>query len=63
MWGIRTSDRRSFEAIGHHIEYPTAPDIAWRKGFLAGIFDAEGARSRGIFRISNSDEQLLQITM
>jgi DNA repair photolyase len=63
MWGIRTSDRRSFEAIGHHIEYPTAPDIAWRKGFLAGIFDAEGTRSTGIFRISNSDEQWLQITM
>ncbi|MBK1788103.1 intein-containing Rv2578c family radical SAM protein [Prauserella cavernicola] len=31
---------------------PIAPDDDWQKGFLAGIFDAEGTHSRGILRIA-----------
>jgi DNA repair photolyase len=31
----------------------------WVKGFLAGIFDAEGCYSQGILRISNSDPLIL----
>ncbi|HTD52264.1 MAG TPA: radical SAM protein, partial [Thermoanaerobaculia bacterium] len=31
------------------------PNRDWYKGFLAGIFDAEGCYSRGILRISNTD--------
>ncbi len=34
-----------------------APD--WRKGFLAGIFDAEGSYSKGILRISSTDRTIL----
>lgn len=63
MRAIRTFDRGSFERIEEHIAFPSDPDIEWRKGFLAGIFDAEGSRSCGVFRISNSDEQLLRVTM
>ena len=58
---IRTHARVNFERISALIEYPPEPSTQWRKGFLAGLFDAEGSRSRGIFRISNSDSTLLRI--
>ncbi|GAA1799409.1 LAGLIDADG family homing endonuclease [Actinomadura chokoriensis] len=38
------------------------PHQEWRKGFLAGVFDAEGSCSGGILRISNSDRQILRMT-
>jgi DNA repair photolyase len=63
MRAIRTHARGNFDRIQRTIEFPTEPELEWRKGFLAGIFDAEGSRSTGIFRISNSDEQLLRVTM
>src|ERR1700722_135519 len=41
------------------ISWPDEPSLDWRKGFLAGVFDAEGSYSRGILRISNTDPELL----
>ena len=35
------------------------PSESWSKGFLAGIFDAEGSYSRGILRISNCDDAII----
>ncbi len=46
-------------AIQWLIEWPAAPSLDWRKGFLAGIFDAEGSCSRGILRISNTDPSII----
>jgi DNA repair photolyase len=40
-------------------EWPSAPSADWRKGFLAGIFDAEGSCSRGILRISSTDSSII----
>ena len=34
------------ERIRALIEWPSAPSEAWRKGFLAGVFDAEGSAER-----------------
>ncbi|MFG3686057.1 intein-containing Rv2578c family radical SAM protein [Micromonospora sp. NPDC047740] len=59
---IRTSKRRDVEAITELIRWPDAPGDDWRLGFLAGIFDAEGSCSRGIFRISNGDDRILAAT-
>jgi DNA repair photolyase len=59
---IRTSKQRDFEAITEMIQWPKTPTDAWRLGFLAGIFDAEGSCSRGVFRISNSDDEILDMT-
>jgi DNA repair photolyase len=44
---------------------PLEPDWNrdWSKGFLAGIFDAEGSYSRGILRISNTDPELIGRTV
>ena len=41
------------------VGWPDEPSLDWRKGFLAGVFDAEGSYSRGILRISSTDPDLL----
>ena len=60
---IRTSTHHGVAAIQAAVCWPQASSAEWGKGFLAGIFDAEGCYSRGILRISNSDRVILdQIT-
>lgn len=59
MAAIRTSKSRDFDAVGSIIEWPQDPAEAWRAGYLAGIFDAEGSCARGVLRISNSDDVVL----
>ncbi len=49
-----------FEAISSLIHRPDYPTDAWSKGFLAGIFDAEGSCSGGILRISNTDSEIIE---
>lgn len=39
---------------------PGAASDSWFKGFLAGIFDAEGSCSRGVFRICNKDPEIIR---
>lgn len=62
MDGIRAASKASYDRITALIELPGAPSRAWHRGFLSGIFDAEGSHSRGILRISNSDAILLETT-
>jgi hypothetical protein len=62
MTAIRTSSADSVARIGSLTAWPEAPSSAWRRGFLAGIFDAEGSRSRGVLRISNTDAEILDHT-
>jgi DNA repair photolyase len=56
---IYVSSSGSVEAIRHFIAWPETPTREWQKGFLAGIFDAEGSCSRGIWRISNTDPEII----
>jgi DNA repair photolyase len=63
MTGIRTQARDRVHAIRRLIEWPTWPDPEWRKGFLAGIFDAEGGYSQGVWRIANTDPQIIGWTV
>ncbi|MGW4502860.1 intein-containing Rv2578c family radical SAM protein [Micromonospora sp. NPDC004336] len=56
---IRTSRLRSIEAITELVRWPDDPSDDWRLGYLAGIFDAEGSCSQGVFRISNGDDAVL----
>lgn len=53
---------RSFEALRALVEWPSAPSEDWRKGFLAGIFDAEGSCSDSL-RISNTDAEIIEHTV
>ena len=55
---VRTQRRLSVERIRELIDWPLLPSLSWTKGFLAGIFDAEGA-SREAIRIANADPEII----
>jgi len=42
--------------------WPEAPDRDWHCGFLAGIFDAEGSYSRGVWRVPNTNPEIIKRT-
>ncbi len=56
---IGTSARASVDAIADMIRWPTRPSDQWFKGFLAGIFDAEGSCIGSAFRIYNTDAAII----
>jgi DNA repair photolyase len=59
---IYASSHSSFEAISDAIAFPRSATRAWRKGFLAGIFDAEGSAGRQALRIGNTNGVLIHWT-
>jgi DNA repair photolyase len=59
MYFIRASSRPKYELIQRLIVWPTSPSAGWKKGFLAGIFDAEGSFSQTIWRIPNTDPEII----
>ncbi|MGA9633884.1 MAG: radical SAM protein, partial [Solirubrobacterales bacterium] len=59
---IRDQTRLGFGAIQEAIAWPRGSSHLWAKGFLAGIFDAEGSYSQGVFRIANSDPEIIDWT-
>jgi len=64
LTAIRTSSRRLVTAIEGIIAWPHAPTAEWCKGFLAGIFDAEGSYNRGGgLRIANTDLVIIEQVM
>ncbi len=60
---IRTQARDRVARIEELIRWPLSPSDSWRKGFLAGIFDAEGSRDVSILRIANTDPILVGWTL
>jgi DNA repair photolyase len=56
---IGNSTRAGHAAVSELIRWPSDPDVDWSKGYLAGLFDAEGGCSRGILRISSTDPEIL----
>ncbi len=63
MTAIRTSRRDDVQTIEWLIGWPENPTLDWRKGFLAGIFDAEGSYSTGIMRIPNTNPEIINWTV
>ncbi len=59
---ITAQSASSFERISDLIEWPVLPSLQWCRGFVAGIFDAEGSRSDYALRIANTDPQILAWT-
>jgi len=56
MRAIRTQKRANVERVRDIVTWPLDPSDEWRKGFLAGIFVAEGSCSvREAWRVSNTD--------
>jgi DNA repair photolyase len=60
MAAIRTQTRANVERIEQIIAWPSRPSASWRKGFLAGIFDAEGTCSGGVLRVPNTDRAIIE---
>jgi DNA repair photolyase len=56
---IGAQSQSESERIGALVAWPLVPSDEWRKGFLAGVFDAEGSGGR-VIRISNADETVLR---
>jgi DNA repair photolyase len=56
---IRTSSRELVAAVRYLIEWPLSPSADWCKGFLAGIFDAEGSHNDHTIRVANTDPAIL----
>jgi DNA repair photolyase len=56
---IVNSSRAGVRTVTELIEWGPVTSDEWAKGFLAGIFDAEGSYSRGILRFANTDSQIL----
>jgi DNA repair photolyase len=59
---IRAQSRASVAAIREIIAWPGRAPLDWYKGFLAGIFDAEGSFGSGIVRICNTDPTIIDWT-
>ena len=59
MVAIATGVRPKVERIRELIAWPLAPSTEWFRGFLAGIFDAEGSRNTFALRIGNKDPEIL----
>jgi DNA repair photolyase len=58
---IRTSSYPGVTAIQEIIAWPHIPSTEWSKGFLAGIFDAEGSFNHyGGLRIANTDGAIIE---
>jgi DNA repair photolyase len=56
---IATGNCAPVNGIDELIGWPASPAPDWRKGFLAGIFDAEGSYSDGVLRISGIDPVII----
>jgi DNA repair photolyase len=59
---IRASALASVEHIAQVMALPLSPSDDWRKGFLAGIFDAEGSCDAQALRISDADRLIMDWT-
>jgi DNA repair photolyase len=58
---IRTSSYPGVTATQEIIAWPHVPSTEWSKGFLAGIFDAEGSFNHyGGLRIANTDGAIIE---
>ncbi len=59
MKAIRTSAKDSVDRIRELIRWPDSSNDEWTRGFLAGIFDAEGSCGE-VLRICNKDRQIIE---
>jgi DNA repair photolyase len=66
MAAISTCLRDGAAAVGQLMAWPRHPSNDWCKGFLAGIFDAEGSfgggPGGGVIRIANTDRTIIDWT-
>lgn len=59
MSDARSRARAGFEAITEMISWPSRPEEAWCRGFLAGVFDAGGHCCDGVVRIAHRSADVI----
>jgi DNA repair photolyase len=59
LLAIRTRSEDSVSRIEQIVSWRSDPPAEWSRGFLAGIFDAEGSYSDGCLRIANTHSELI----
>jgi DNA repair photolyase len=62
LTAIRTSRASAVDRVRQLVAWPAHPSEEWHRGFLAGIFDADGSHSGTVMRISNGDSDILSWT-
>jgi DNA repair photolyase len=60
MDAVRSSRAERTAAVRELISWPGEAVDDWHRGFLAGLFDAEGSRGSGVLRISNLTPEVIQ---
>ena len=60
LTAIRTHARGNVLRIAELVAWPEDPSEGWSRGFLAGIFDAEGSYGRGVLRICNTSPDIIE---
>ena len=58
----RQSGGVAADSVSELIRWPQEPTEEWRKGFLAGVFDAEGTYSHSVLRIAHTDHEMIRQT-
>lgn len=61
-WALRTSSRAEIDRVRELTRWPDSSSDQWSRGFLAGVFDAEGYCSQGLLRIANKDPEVIDRT-
>jgi DNA repair photolyase len=59
---LQTSARDRVAAVKEIISWPRSASDSWCKGFLAGIYDAEGSHSSDLIRIANTNPVIVDWT-
>ncbi|MFI7588871.1 intein-containing Rv2578c family radical SAM protein [Spongisporangium articulatum] len=62
MWAIRNYSASAFALVTELARLRTNPDPEWRRGFLGGVFDAEGSASANVIRVPNTDPEIISAT-
>ncbi|MGA9859377.1 MAG: hypothetical protein WBQ18_16045 [Solirubrobacteraceae bacterium] len=62
MRSISAQSVSAYDRIAELIRWPLLPSLDWCRGFLGGMFDAEGSRSGSVLRIGNCDPEILAWT-
>ncbi len=63
LFAIANRRRDDVARVREVVAWPNSPTISWLKGFLSGIFDAEGSCARDVIRIANTDNQIVSRVM
>lgn len=59
LLAIRANSEASISRIEQVVSWRSEPPADWSRGFLAGIFDAEGSFSEGCLRIANTSNEIV----